>query len=314
MTIDPPDSTHQAPATDIVPSQAEIPHAPHPSDARPLPAVPVEALPPQKKTRRWRSLSVAGGIALLIGIVTWSWWNDGAPPAQFKTASVDRGPITSIVTATGTVNPVVSVQVGSQVSGKVANLSADFNSIVTKGQVLAQIDQQPFKARVRQARAALKSATGLFAKANNFAAQRKRERDRMAELRPQAFVSQADLDLAETNYRDAVAHVDVLRALLRHRGLPLRTAARRRVVVADEHPRGRRQLEDVLEGRTPVAKIERGHEKDLIDVRAMFGRGMIEAEKLRSLFNEIAPLLYRYPAIDPSTFANNVGAFIDENT
>lgn len=63
-----------------------------------------------------------------------------------------------------------------------------------------------------------------------------------------------------------------------------------------------------------LAKIERGHEKDLIDVRAMFGRGMIEAEKLRSLFNEIAPLLYRYPAIDPSTFANNVGAFIDENT
>jgi HlyD family secretion protein len=72
--------------------------------------------------------------------MTWSWWNDGAPPVQYKTASVDRGPITSIVTATGTVNPVVSVQVGSQVSGKIATLSADFNSVVTQGQVLAQID------------------------------------------------------------------------------------------------------------------------------------------------------------------------------
>lgn len=155
---------------------------------------------------------MAGGIVLLIGIVTWSWWNDGAPPVQYKTASVDRGPITSIVTATGTVNPVVSVQVGSQVSGKIATLSADFNSTVTQGQVLAQIDQQPFKARVSQARAALKSAKGNLAKANNMAAQRKRERDRMATLLQQGFVAQSDLDLADTNYRDALAQVEVAHA------------------------------------------------------------------------------------------------------
>lgn len=155
---------------------------------------------------------MAGGIILLIGIVTWSWWNDGAPPVQYKTASVDRGPITSIVTATGTVNPVVSVQVGSQVSGKIAMLSADFNSVVTQGHVLAQIDQQPFKARVSQARAALKSAKGNLAKANNMSAQRKRERDRMATLLQQGFVAQSDLDLADTNYRDALAQVEVAQA------------------------------------------------------------------------------------------------------
>jgi HlyD family secretion protein len=157
---------------------------------------------------------MAGGIILLIGIVTWSWWNDGAPPVQYKTASVDRGPITSIVTATGTVNPVVSVQVGSQVSGKIATLSADFNSAVTQGQVLAQIDQQPFKARVSQARASLKSAKGNLAKANNMAAQRKRERDRMTTLLQQGFVAQSDLDLADTNYRDAIAQVEVAQALV----------------------------------------------------------------------------------------------------
>ncbi|MBH0190990.1 MAG: efflux RND transporter periplasmic adaptor subunit [Nitrospira sp.] len=212
MTIDPPDPTRHAPATDIVPSQAPTPHAPHPPDTRPLPVVPVEVLPLQRKTRRWRSLSVAGGIVLLVGLATWSWWNDEAPPVQYKTALVDRGSIAAIVTATGTVNPVVSVQVGSQVSGKIANLSADFNSVVTKGQVLAQIDQQPYKARVSQARASLKSAKGMLSKASNFAAQRKRERDRMVELRPQAFVSQADLDLAETNYRDALAQVEVAQA------------------------------------------------------------------------------------------------------
>ena len=157
---------------------------------------------------------MAGGIVFLIGIVTWSWWNDGAPPVQYKTASVDHGPITSIVTATGTVNPVVSVQVGSQVSGKIATLSADFNSVVTQGQVLAQIDQQPFKARVSQARAALKSAKGNLAKANNMAAQRKRERDRMATLLQQGFVAQSELDLADTNYRDALAQVEVTQALV----------------------------------------------------------------------------------------------------
>ena len=144
----------------------------------------------------------------------WYWWTSGAPPIHYKTALVDRGPITALVTATGTINPVVSVQVGSQVSGKVAQLFADFNSRVAKGQILAQIDQKPFKARLSQARAAVKSARGNLAKAKVLATQRKREFDRMEALRPQAFVSQADVDLAETNYRDAAANVEVLQAQL----------------------------------------------------------------------------------------------------
>ena len=144
----------------------------------------------------------------------WYWLTSGPPPVQYKTALVDRGPITAIVTATGTINPVVSVQVGSQVSGKVSQLFADFNSRVKKGQVLAQIDQKPFKARLSQARAAVKSAKGNLARAKVSAAQRKREFDRLAALRPQAFVSQADVDLAETNYREAAANVEVLQAQL----------------------------------------------------------------------------------------------------
>lgn len=155
------------------------------------------------------------GIVILLTIIgagAWYWWTAGTPPVHYKTAPVDRGPITAIVTATGTVNPVVSVQVGSQISGKITQLMADFNSVVTKGQVLATIDPQPFQARVSQARASLKSGRGNLAKAKNMADQRKRERDRMATLRRQAFVSQADLDLAETNYRDAQAQVEVAQA------------------------------------------------------------------------------------------------------
>ncbi|HWC50430.1 MAG TPA: efflux RND transporter periplasmic adaptor subunit [Nitrospira sp.] len=208
---------HEPPREDTVTDL--VPHTSpdlvvHPSSAHgevfTLPATPA---PDRSRSRRW---TISIGLACVLGLVAaaWYWWTSGGEPVHYKTATVDRGPITSVVTATGTVNPVVSVQVGSQVSGKIARLFADFNSNVTEGQILAQIDQQPFLARVRQARAAARSAKGNLEKAKNMAAQRRRERNRMAALRPQAFVSQADLDLAETNYRDAAAHTEVSQAQL----------------------------------------------------------------------------------------------------
>ncbi len=172
-------------------------------------SIPHQATRSRWKVPRWSVIAAVGSVLLLLAAGMWHWWSSDASSVQYKIALVERGPITSIVTATGTVNPVVSVQVGSQVSGKIAKLFADFNSVVEEGQVLAQIDQQPFKARVRQARAAVRSAQGNLHKAKNMASQRKRERDRMATLRLQAFVSQADLDMAETTHRDAAAHVHI---------------------------------------------------------------------------------------------------------
>lgn len=217
MSSNPHDPTHEIPVTEIMPPESSSSPAHHPSSPslaheRSLPAatIPLPARPRQAR------LTWLIGIAIVtaVGGGMWYWWTSGTPPVAYKTVLVDRGPITAIVTATGTVNPVVSVLVGSQVSGKIATLFADFNSVVTQGQTLAQIDPQPFKARVSQARAAVKSAGGNLAKAKNMAAQRKRERDRIAALRQEAFVSQADLDLAETNYRDAEAHVEVTQAQL----------------------------------------------------------------------------------------------------
>lgn len=213
MTHDSDEPVRQVPVQDVIPHTAPAPALPS-RVGDPARSVTVLPLPPQGRPSRLPWL--VGGLAvfLLIGAGAWYWFNGGPPPVQYKTALVDRGPITAIVTATGTVNPVVSVLVGSQVSGKIAKLFVDFNSVVTQGQPLAQIDQLPFQSRVNQARAVVKSARGNVAKAQNLAAQRKLERDRMATLRKQAFVSQADLDLANTNYRDAAANVEVMQAQL----------------------------------------------------------------------------------------------------
>jgi HlyD family secretion protein len=212
MTHDSDEPVRQVPIQDVIPHTAATPALPsRGGDPRSVTIIP---LPPQERPSRLPLLVGSLALLLLIGAGAWYWFNGGPPPVQYKTALVDRGPITAIVTATGTVNPVVSVLVGSQVSGKIAKLFVDFNSVVTQGQPLAQIDQLPFQSRVNQARAVVKSARGNVAKAKNLAAQRKLERDRMATLRKQAFVSQADLDLANTNYRDAVANVEVMQAQL----------------------------------------------------------------------------------------------------
>ncbi|MBH0193536.1 MAG: biotin/lipoyl-binding protein, partial [Nitrospira sp.] len=193
MSIEPEEPTRHVPVTEVVPRQAVTPPAHHRPDALPEHGRSDSVIPFPARLRRLPRLGLIG-ITLAAaagGMGLWYWWTAGPPPVRYITMPVDRGPITAIVTATGTVNPVVSVLVGSQVSGKISQLFSDFNSVVTQGQTLAQIDPQPFKARVSQARAAVKSAGGTLAKAKNMAAQRKRERDRIATLRQEAFVSQA---------------------------------------------------------------------------------------------------------------------------
>lgn len=173
--------------------------------------LPSPAFPFRRRLRTGVLLAI-GAVVMLIGIGLWRWFSAAPPPLQYKTVLVDRGPVVSTVTATGTVSPVVSVQVGSQVTGKIKELYADFNSIVTKGQLIAQIDPALFQARVASARAALKTARGNLAKARAQLAQRTLELNRMETLRAQQFVPQSDLDLARTNHKDAAAQVEVTQA------------------------------------------------------------------------------------------------------
>ena len=133
-------------------------------------------------------------------------------PVRYRTAVVERGPVISLVTAMGTINPVVSVQVGTQVSGMIKSLHADFNSVVKAGDIVAVIDPEPLRARRDQAASNLDMSKANVARARTDLAQRKRELDRVKSLVAQQFVSQNDVDVAVTNFQAAEAQMNVVAA------------------------------------------------------------------------------------------------------
>jgi HlyD family secretion protein len=130
----------------------------------------------------------------------------------YKIEKVSRGEIKSVVTATGTVNAVTTVSVGTQVSGTIKKLMVDYNSPVKKGQLLAQIDPSTFQAQVDQARANLLSAKANMEKAAVATIDAQRTFQRNKELFAQNFIARSDLDTAETNAQSAEAQQKVNQA------------------------------------------------------------------------------------------------------
>jgi HlyD family secretion protein len=131
---------------------------------------------------------------------------------QYKTEKIAKGDIVSSITATGTVNAVTTVLVGTQVSGTIKNISVDFNSVVKKGQLIAQIDPSIFDAQVAQARANVFSAKANLEKAAVALADAKRTLDRQKELFAKNLVARSDVDAAETAYDTAGTQVSAAKA------------------------------------------------------------------------------------------------------
>jgi HlyD family secretion protein len=154
-----------------------------------------------------RNLGILAGVVLLLLIAFLLQQWRGAGGSEYQTTGVTRGPITQAVTATGTLNPVVTVQVGSQVSGNIAKLFADFNSEVKAGQVVAQIDPVVFQATVTQAEGDVASAqAGLeLARANG---------TRTEDLVKKQNSSRADLDQAMATLHQAEATVKIKQGAL----------------------------------------------------------------------------------------------------
>src|SRR5215813_10255375 len=187
----------------------------------------------RKKNKIILILAAAVCVTVVLGA-----WSFRGRDIQYRTAAVQHGDVNVAVSATGNPNAVVNVQVGSQVSGTVVALFADFNTKVTKGQLIARIDPAPFQARVDQAQASLDAAHGSVANAeaveqqamaniqsatSSLAAAKayvvkaqaavddaKSKVDRRVMLVADGSDSKEDLETAQTTYKSAVAEVDAV--------------------------------------------------------------------------------------------------------
>ncbi len=189
--------------------------------------------------KRMLSLAI---VAALVGGGVWAYLytqSTGNAP-KYRQARIERGPLTAAVSATGSLNAVVTVQVGSQVSGQIKELLVDFNSVVKRNQVVARIDPDIFQAKVNQAkaeldasrasvlnqqaqveraradvensRAALAEAKAQTAKAQVAVLDSKRDLDRKTELFGRQLIAKSDMDTAQANHDSALAQVDSARA------------------------------------------------------------------------------------------------------
>jgi len=149
-------------------------------------------------------LLIAGGITYYV--------KGRAKEPEYKTVQVARGPIRSSITATGTVNAVTTVLVGTQVSGTVNKLHVDFNSHVKKGQVIAEIDPAALQAQADQARANVLAARANIQKAQATLVDSGRIRDRNRQLFSRNLIARSDLDTSEANYDANEAQVAASRA------------------------------------------------------------------------------------------------------
>lgn len=192
------------------PRRADSARDPSPDESAPF-ADSTADIPGTRSRRRW---FLGGGIVVLIAIIA-AFALRPTDHTQYLTSPVQRGNIRDAVDATGTVNAVVTVLVGSQVSGTIARLHADFNTRVHKREVIAEIDPSLLQATLLQATADLENAkanvtaaeAGLK-KANAVLAQTKADFDRASALARTNAGTQQELELARANYETAKASVD----------------------------------------------------------------------------------------------------------
>jgi HlyD family secretion protein len=131
---------------------------------------------------------------------------------QYTTGAVDRGDVVEVVGATGTLEAVTTVQVGSQVSGTIESLDADFNSTVKKGQVIARLDPSILQARLGQAEANLQSARANVDRSRATVEDTRQKYERAKELAAQRLIAETDLETAKANHDGAVAQLKASQA------------------------------------------------------------------------------------------------------
>lgn len=154
--------------------------------------------------RRWWAVAAA---VVVVALAAWWFLSRQASRPQPRAQLVERGPLVATVSATGTIRPVVQVEVGSQVSGTIARLFADYNDRVRSGQVLVQLEPSLFRAAVVQAEANVSKAEAALAEAD-------RAYKRARDLRARSVISEADLETAQSSYEQRRAELKQAQAAL----------------------------------------------------------------------------------------------------
>ena len=187
-----------------------------------VPKAPQPALQPPRSRQAWWIGAAALAIAVGVGAI---WWlGSGSGNVQYTTAPVTRGDVTRAVTATGTVNPVLTIIVGSYVSGTITDIQCDYNTQVKQGQICATIDPRPYQTVVDQNKANLDQARAQLEKDKAILAYAQLTYDRNARLAETSAVSKDALDNAKSALDQAKAQVGLDEATIEQREAQLAAA------------------------------------------------------------------------------------------
>ncbi|MCL5062450.1 MAG: efflux RND transporter periplasmic adaptor subunit [Nitrospiraceae bacterium] len=159
-----------------------------------------------------KKILIGAAVVIALGIIAFIAFRSKEEEPKFRTEKVTKGDIVQTVTATGTVNAVTTVLVGTQVSGTIKHIYVDFNSPVKKGQLIAQIDPATFEAQVEQAKANLLLASANLEKSEASLVDAQRTMNRNRELFSRNLIARSELDTSETNYETAKAQVSASKA------------------------------------------------------------------------------------------------------
>jgi HlyD family secretion protein len=180
-----------------------------------------------KPSRNLRRIGVPLVVAVVIAlVVAWYWKSHGAAAADsgYRTASVERGDIRVVISATGTLSAISTVDIGSQISGLVTEVLADFNDHVSEGQVLARIDPSTYEAQINQGSAAVASARAELASAQATLRNAETDYTRKAALAQQQLVARSDADLARAARDQAHAQVNAAQAQITQQSAATQTS------------------------------------------------------------------------------------------
>lgn len=164
---------------------------------------------------------------VIAAIIIWlckSLWLNKQMPAKYQTQPLTIGKITENITASGTINPLSTVSIGTQASGRIAEIYVDYNSEVKQGQLLALIDQDNAKANVAQREAALEIAKAQVEVVENNIKYYKKTLDRISKLNASKYSTQKELEAAERDYDNAVAQLSLEKAQVKQAQASLNSA------------------------------------------------------------------------------------------